>query len=547
MQLIAVRQRSCPACARPVMTRSARWCGSCGAPLRPAADSDPASDTDLPDADPSPTTGDGRRRVAMTALTVAVVAGVLVAGGPVVDRLPGDDTAVEDLEVAAPSARALQRVTTRFQPPPPPLTDPVCLRAAALDCFRWTVADADVGRSHVQVAGELVLSTSFENSDVTARRLTDGAVVWRAPLDAGGTAHQVVTTDRLLLTVESGVLTARDLLNGQVRWRTDDLAPDEVTFLAAGQRGPLLVLLAFLDAPVRDDGTVIEPTATAIGLDADDGRTGWRREAAGPAGIAPDATVAFVDATGDLIALEPDGRERWRVPAVPPGAPGGTWIHADVVTVWDNETGGDRMFRLEDGRPLGVGGTVLASDDERTFLEVWPGQRAGVDGDDVDGDDVGGDDEQGPTYALLDGDGDITWQVAADPTGCTLGARFEEELVRVAGCGGSELVLDVADGHVRSRTPPVEVSDSYAVTFAERLGPYTLQPQAPSEATSAYLLLDTLAETEVARLPPDSTALTRQSDAAWDHDLGGIAVVQHRGGLVAIDLPSGATGHTRGR
>jgi outer membrane protein assembly factor BamB len=513
VQLTAVRQRSCPACERPVPSRSARWCGSCGAPLRPSTVADDETRTPRPDR---------ARRVALVALAVAVVAGLLVASGPVVDRLPGDGAAVEDLEVASPSARVLERVASRFQPPPPAVSEPVCLRAAGLDCFRWTVADPELGRAYTQVAGELLLATGFGGGELTARRLDDGSVAWRTSV----TSDRVVATDELLLTVDDGELTARTLADGQIRWRSDAL-PGELTFLAAEQRGAQLVVLAFLDAPVLDDGTVVGPTATAIGLDADDGRTRWLTEAVGPAGIAPDATVAFVDAEGDLVALEADGSERWRVPGVTSGGPGGTWINADVVTVWGSDDRGDRMFRLADGRPLGVGGTVLASDDERTFVEVWPGQRG-------DADDDG---QRGPAYALLDADGDVAWQVAADPRGCTLGARLEADTVRVAGCGGSELVLDAADGQVLARTPAIEVSDGDVATFAERVGPFALQPQRPSEIASAYLLVDTRTGGEVARLPPESVALTREGEATWTHDLGGFAVIQHRGGFVAVDLP----------
>jgi outer membrane protein assembly factor BamB len=518
VQLTAVRRRSCPACERPVTTRSARWCGSCGAPLRPVAA------TDEPDADPSAGAGTGRRRVALAALAVAVVAGLLLVGGPIVDRLPGDGAALEDLEVASPSARVLERVTSRFQPPPPTLAAPVCLRAAALDCFRWTVDDVDAGRAHTQLAGDLLLSTGPGSDDLTARHLSNGRVAWRTTVSS----DRVVATDQLLLTVDDDVLSARTLEDGQVRWRSDDL-PDDVTFLAAEQRGAELVLLAFLDAPVLDDGTTVGPLATVLGIDAADGQVRWRTDAVGPAAIAPDATVAFVDAEGDLVAVEPDGSERWRVPAVTPGTAGGTWITAGIVTVYSGEDGGDRLHRLADGRALGVGGTALAGDDERTVLEVWPGQQLDTSSEDGE--------QDGPAYVLLDADGEPRWQVPADQRGCTMGAELDADEVRIAGCGGAELVLDATDGQVLSRTEPLQASDGVVVTFAERIGPFALQPQAPSQVASAYTLVDTRTEQEVARLPPDSVAMTRPGDTAWTHDLGGIAVIQHRGGLVAIGLP----------
>jgi outer membrane protein assembly factor BamB len=518
VQLTAVRQRSCPACERPVAARSARWCGGCGAPLRPVAASDE------PDASPSTGAGTGRRRVALVALGVAVVAALLLVGGPIVDRLPGDDTAIADLEVASPSARVLERVATRFQPPPPALAAPVCLRAAGLDCFRWAVDEADAGRAHTQLAGDLLLSTSFGGGELTARHLSDGRVAWRTSVSS----DRVVATDQLLLTVDDGVLRARTLEDGQVRWRSDEL-PDDVTFLAAEQRGAELVLIAFLDAPILDDGTTVGPLATILGVDAADGQVRWRTDAVGPAAIAPDATVAFVDAEGDLVAVERDGSERWRVPAVTPGSAGGTWITAGIVTVYSGEDGGDRLHRLADGRALGVGGTALAGDAERTLLEVWPGQDIGASSEDVEHD--------GPAYVLLDADGEPRWQVPADQRGCTIGAELDADEVRIAGCGGAELVLDAADGQVLSRTPPLQANDGVVTTFAERVGPYALQPEAPSQLASAYLLVDTRTDQQVARLPPDSVALTRAGETAWTHDLGGIAVVQHRGGLVALDLP----------
>jgi outer membrane protein assembly factor BamB len=522
VQLTAVRQRSCPSCERPVAARSARWCGSCGAPLRPVA----AADDRVEGAAAHP----GRaRRVAVIVLAGAVVAALLLAGGPIIDRLPGEGAAVENLEVAAPSARVLDRVARRFQPPPPPLVEPVCLRQAGRDCFRWTVADADVGRSHVQVAGDLLLSTEPLDGEVTARRLSDGGIAWRASLGPDAAVDRGVT-DELLLSSSSGVLTARNLTDGVVRWRSDEL-PAGVTFLAGVQRGSTVVVLVISDEPLPD-GATVGPMGTAIGLDAADGRTRWRTDALGPAGIGSDATVVFVDDGGDLVALEPDGTERWRVPAVLPGAPGGAWVSNGVVTVYGDDDGGDRLYRLTDGQRLDLGGTVLAEDDGRVLLEIWPGQRSDGEGADLDA---------GPTYALLDADGEVRWEVAADPVGCTFGAEIDGAVVRVAGCGGAEMVLDTDDGQVLSRTPPSQANDGLVVTFAGRVGPYLLQPQEPSDAASAYLVVDAHTELQVARLPPDSVALSREGDAAWSHDLGGIAVIQHRGGLVALDLPGEGT------
>jgi hypothetical protein len=532
VQLTAVRQRSCPGCQRPVRERSARWCGACGTPLRPTADEDVREAG--PDLSPRPGL---RRRLLATGTASVVVVALVLAGGPVIDRLP-DGSAADDLEVATPSAGVLERVSRRFRPPPPPLRDPVCLREAGVDCFRWTVADRDLAGAQLTVAGDLLLATDLGGTEMTARRLTDGGVAWRASLGEVGGPGRVLTTDALLLTVDDDGLTARDLAGGDVRWRTDEL-PRDVTFLAARQRAEELVLVAVLDAPVLDDGTVVGPAATILGLDAATGRTTWKLDTAGPAGIGRDATTAYIDEEGQLVALEPDGSVRWEVAAVTPGSAGGTWVNGGFVTVWSNDDeAGDRLHRLSDGRPLGTGGTVLASDGDRTLLEVWRGRDGAEPPPDPDGgsplDGVG----DGPAYVLIDGDATERWRVAAEPPGCTLGAQLEGEQVRIIGCGGAELVLAASDGSVRSRTPAIEVTDGEMVAFAERVGPYALQPEAPSRATSAWNLVDTRTAVEVARLPPDSLVVTREGDPAWTNDLGGFAVIHHRGGLVALDLPS---------
>jgi hypothetical protein len=527
VQLTAVRQRSCPGCQRPVRDRSARWCGACGTPLRPTADDDVREDGPARSAGP-----DLRRRVVAAGAAGVVLVGFVLAGGPIVDRLP-DGSGGDDLEVATPSATVLERVSRRFRPPPPPLRDPVCLREAGVDCFRWTVTDRDLAGAQLTVAGELLLATDLGGTEMTARRLSDGEVAWRASLGEVGGPGRVLTTEELLLTVDDDGLTARSLAGGDVRWHTDDL-PRDVTFLAARQRADELVLVAVLDAPVLDDGTVVGPAATILGLDAATGRTTWEVDTAGPAGIGRDATTAYVDEEGQLVALEPDGSVRWEVAAVTPGSAGGTWVNGGFVTVWSNDDGvGDRLHRLSDGRPLGTGGTVLASDGGRTLLEVWRGR----DGDEVppDGRDDGGD---GPAYVLIDGDATERWRIAAEPPGCTLGAQLEGEEVRIIGCGGAELVLAASDGSVRSRTPAIEVTDGDVVAFAERVGPYALQPEAPSQVTSAWNLVDTRTGVEVARLPPDSVVVTREGDPAWTNDLGGFAIIHHRGGLVALDLPA---------
>jgi hypothetical protein len=74
--------------------------------------------------------------------------------------------------------------------------------------------------------------------------------------------------------------------------------------------------------------------------------------------------------------------------------------------------------------------------------------------------------------------------------------------------------------------------------MTERVGPFALRPEAPGEVGSAWNLVDTRTDTEVARLPPDSVLVTREAEPSWTGDLGGVAVIQHRGGLVAVDLPS---------
>jgi hypothetical protein len=516
VQLTAVRQRSCPGCQRPVTERTARWCGACGEPLRAEAPT------------PRPREAGGRRtawrRAAAAGAAVAVVGGLAVAGGPIVDRLPGDGT-LTDLEVSTPSATTLDRVGRRFQPPPAALRDPVCLRSAGDGCFRWSVVDPDLAGAQVLVAGDLLLATGPSGRDATARRLDDGEVAWRAVLADGVRPDRVVATDTLLLTVDDGRLTARDLADGDVRWRDAPL-PEDATILDARQRGDRIVVVAvreghdLAEGPDDADAGLEQFGGLVLGIDARDGAATWEVESAGPPGVGHDATTVHVDEDGHLVALDPDGSVRWRVPALPEGASGGTWINGGFVTVWSDDGFGDRLHRLHDGQALGVGGTVLAQDGARTLLEVWPGE-----------------DEGGPAYVLVDGD-EERWRVPAEASGCSLGADLDAEVARLHKCGGSELVLDAADGSVRSHSPPVAGDDEGLALMTERVGPFALRPEAPGEVGSAWNLVDTRTDTEVARLPPDSVLVTREAEPSWTADLGGVAVIQHRGGMVAVDLPA---------
>lgn len=469
---------------------------------------------------------------------------MVAVSGPIVDRLPSGD-ALADADIETPDDRVLDRVGRRYLPPPPPLAEPVCLRDPGDECLLWTVADPSLRGAHVVLAGDRAVALPRPGQDLVAYRLADGEVAWTGPGDAPWVRQQLVTGD-LLLTVDADGLSARSLTDGGERWRRADLnLPPQFDLHTARQVDDVLLLAGLVHDPERrigygngepsDEVTLEQSEAMLVALDAATGEDTWRAATVGPASIATDGTAVHLAADGRLTALAPDGSIRWAVEGIDPAIGGGVWVTGRYVNLWRGDGSGEQLHRLADGRPLGFGGMVLDSDGDDTLLEVWAGPSGPSD---LEG--------HGPAYLLLDAEDREVWRTPADRSRCTTAARFETDTVRVFTCEQDELVLDRADGSLLDRTSTTDTRSSMpwrATTPGDRgaphdrVGPFALHPERPDAADSAYVLIDTRDGGEVVRFPPEAFPLMREQHGPWTADLGGIAVIQHRGGLTAIALP----------
>ncbi len=465
---------------------------------------------------------------------VVIVLAMIALSGPIVDRLPAGD-GVADAAIEAPSDRVLDRVARRYQPPPPPLAEPVCLRDPGDACLLWSITDPNLRGAHVVLAGELLVALQRPGQSVTAFRLSDGEVAWTGPRGAPS-ARQQLATEELLLTVDANGLSARSLSDGAERWRRDELLTDVDLYEARDVGGTVVLHGLAVDARAPADLLVERSDAVLLALDAVTGEDAWRIATVGPAGIAPDGTAVYLATDGRLTAQAPDGTIRWAVDGVDPAVGGGVWVSGRYVNMWRGDGSGEQLHRMADGRPLGFGGTVVASDDDHALLEVWAGPSGPADL-------VG----HGPAYVLLDADDREIWRTPADPSrGCTLTAGFDGDTIRVLTCEQEELVFDRSDGSLlRQSRPRPDTGDLGAPH--ERMGPFAFAPGTTRRATAPHVLVDTRNGEEVARFPPEAFPLLRERDGPWTSDLGGMAVIQHRGGLTAIALPATPQPSRQGR
>lgn len=501
------RQRPCPTCAEDVRDRSARWCGTCGAPLRDEeADTDAASPARGPLAGP-------RGVVSVVAVAATVLA---LVGSGVLDGGGAGSTSVQDGAVAAPAPEDLDRLDRRQPPlPEPTLTEPTCTHTADLGCFRWTVEAAGAGFDTVTVADGLLLTEEALDGVLVARSVADGRTVWAADLDRGFSAGMLEVAGDLVLHTEVRDLVARDLTTGRERWRTDALdhhAPYEVH-----RDGDVLVVAGISHRRTGYGGG--PPNAVAAGLDPATGEVRWLEEA-NEAWLAADGTAVLTSRDGYLRAYTPTGELRWRTaePLDDP-EPGSAWVTGHVVVLRGGE-GRSTFLRLSDGATLGVGGEVLGHDDRHTFAELHGGE------DDRTG---------GVAFALLDEDGEV-WRTGGLSGSCLSHAGFTATTVEVVTCSESTITLDRTDGTtvlrpVRSSLPRDDAVDR---------NPYVTwtTPEADGRVGS-LVLSDARSATEVGRLPPDAQPLTEPA-TSWREDLGGVVVWRSERWLAALGLPGGS-------
>jgi outer membrane protein assembly factor BamB len=503
--ITAVRERCCPGCDAPVRERSARWCGRCGEALEAV----PADD---------PSAGRGTvpwGRVALVAGGALATVALVASAGPIVDRLPAPTDPLAEAEVASPDDEALGRIGRRYLPPPAPVTEPVCLRDPGHACLRWHVADRSSTPGAVAIAGDVVVVAQPSDPQLRALDLRDGTVAWTATVDSA--APQLAATDELVLTLDRDGLTVRDAADGTIRFGLDGFGHD--AWLSAKQAGDRLVLVAdhggVALGPDGEDGQA-EPF-TALGVDAVTGEVTWRSNGIGAAGVAADGTSVLVEGEA-LVARTPDGEVSWtRTPEQPPG---GGWIAGRLVHVWARDGSADRLYRLEDGDPLDVRGHVVAWSGRHALLETGPADGPGTDA----------------RLVLLE-DHEPVWEITA-PSECSNGARIAIALVHVVTCDGTEVTYDLADGRELGTVPPEPAGGADGSwAGSERIGPYTLGPESAQDARSAWVLVDTRTDVEVVRLPPNAYAVQRDTPDGWRVDADGVAVIQHLGGLTAIDVP----------
>ncbi|MEX1177969.1 MAG: PQQ-binding-like beta-propeller repeat protein [Nitriliruptor sp.] len=457
-------------------------------------------------------------------------AGALVAAGSTIDHLPRDE-GVADTAIEAPTAATLDRIERRPPPPSEPLTEPRCLGVPGDRCLRWSLIAPEVATANITVVGDRWLTLGPPDDGIVARRLHDGEVLWSVELEAGTSRQQLTTGDLLITTGRDGI-SARSLEDGDLRWRADPPA-DDTDLFAARQVGDRLILAGFRSAP--GPGSTGLPDGILVGLDAATGEAAWQVATAGPASVGPDGTSVHLDEDGQLVALSVEGTRRWVVPAVDPDANGGVYIVGRYAAVWQEDGNGEQLHRLRDGRPLGFMGMVLGTDGEHTLIGSWP--------PDLDA----GDDQMNaevPTYRLLDGEDEEVWRTSVDDV-CSGRADLQPDRITIASCRGDILVLDPADGRVIERSAPPFDDEMDGSSWSEPAGPYVLRGGHRAGAREASVLIDTRDGTEVAHLPPDAHFLGRETDRGWGVDLGGVALIQHRAGIAAIDLPPYRVADTR--
>ncbi len=335
----------CPQCGATAPA-DARWCGTCGAALRPETPS-PAEDDELGVQRSEPRSG----RVAAAGVLVLVLVGLLVGQAttepPVVPAgftSRGDGArsgVVSTTSVPAPSG-----VAWRSPVDLPPLLSP------GTDVLGTTTA-AD-GRELL-----VVLDPSPDGQRVTAHDATDGALLTTTMLPLGSQPYDLALRDGLLAYRDLTSVTLVDLTTGQRRWRVETRLREDSTLTSGGVVG----------VPATADGIEL------VLLAADDGSEQWRQRL-GDAG-----RVTRVTASGDRVVV---------TGSTAPGEPFVAGIDAaDGTVVW--RLAGDDLPE-QAAFPLapvtvGAGRVVVAGVDRVLVVDLADGRTTATITDD---DSVGG-------------------------------------------------------------------------------------------------------------------------------------------------------------
>jgi outer membrane protein assembly factor BamB len=502
------RERTCPTCDLTVRGRSARWCGACGAPLGTLS-----VEVSRPNGPPP-----WLRPILIGVAGACAIAVVVVTGGGLVERAGAPSGSVQDPTVTPPDAAVLDELERRPPPPVPLVEAPTCTRTVASACFLWTAETHDPGLAAVAVADGMLVIADASVGSVEARDLDDGAVVWSVDDGTGFVGGKLLVADDLLLHAAAEGMVGRDLATGVERWRSADDGLGRFIADRARRSGDVLITAG----EVRDRATgehVGVGRAAAARIDPATGALLWMREGLSVSLAAGGATV-LTTAEGALQVYGPDGDLRWENEERLSRLRGGSaWARGHVVIRFSGEQR-SQLYLLQDGTPLGLDGHVVGSDDEHSLVQFH--------GDGPD------------AFALLDADGEVWRTGLGDAPGCVDGTDLGRSTVDVTFCDGSSVSLDRADGSLLGRTEG-QRTERIMVTSdgsADRVGPYEFRPVRDADGQlSGATVSDVRTGVDVALVPPETWPV-------WDEtrsspDLGGALVLQGRGWLLALDLPTG--------
>lgn len=289
-------ERTCSGCGASWPGRRARFCGTCGEPLRPGVR--------RPDRRLRP------HRVALAAVALTALAAVATGIAP---RLGSTFLAGSrgDLGVDLPpqptgTTRPRVAVATAPEAPVRCRTSHACLR------WRLPPVDSESG-SPVLADGHLVVPT---DTGLLGYRTATGEPVWRSDLGGadvpGPTVVPVVDAPgHLVVAVRDERLAAVTAVDGAVVWRQAVAGLDGVRAAQAVGDGWLVA------ARVRGDDELTSFVAV-FAVDASDGTIRWRRQAANAA-LSP-AGAVLQDVNGTLTGLAADGSEAWTLVTDRPAA-----------------------------------------------------------------------------------------------------------------------------------------------------------------------------------------------------------------------------------
>lgn len=523
-------ERRCSSCGQVATAPSARWCGTCGASLTPAAPAGgPATDPRTAGGDVEGRSGTSARArpvlvlagVAVVALVAVVVAGSGLGGS-------SDGGALEDDAVIAEPAAGDDDADDDGDDEGDGV--PVCLDAGR-DCVVWLTTlddppeadDAD-GRRPIGEAppSELLdpesarLTYVGDTATVTlvGERLVgldtvSGEVRWRAALTDVDPARPSFAPlgDELVVHLDGQELVGRDRIDGTERWRAD------------GQE------LHRIEAAIDADGTALvqgrdrDGRQSIVAVDAVDGSPRWSRSGDSARLVGPsvftdptattsadaDEAVAVVLGDDQVVALGVAGDERWR-------ADGSDAVWANPfgpLVILLSDRGTERFLHLEDG-------TSVPTDAGDRLLGPFDG------GNDPGATVIGSD----GSAALVEA-GAVAWQVEVpDVELCT--AALTPTTVELSGCDGATVTLDRDDGRELDRDDPTTTDAPFP--FLTREGAPQLNVE--GRGTGGTVLRWMGAPGELVRLPPDSFPVWTGRDAG-----DGPTVVRGPGYVAALRLP----------